>query len=462
VLGLVQLADAAAITAGTATRVVDAAQLKAAVAAEDLWDRTGSEITPKTAGDSVFITGDVKVGGTTAAPIVNITGTHQTFGPTGTSANFHDSAVDPKFRVNEQVAVVVKGDHQYPATLVLAKDRVNAPVKVGDTIGAATFQGFNGSVYKEAVRIDARVEVLDTPTAGMVGGALSFATSTTNVHGSTLHEKMRLTNAGNLLIGGTLPSAPNITLGADGNITHKTGAGNAAYSFYLGNGSTSDSLFVGQDAAGKSRIGTVEATPLTFWTNTTERAQLTSTGDFILGGTLPASPNIMLKADGTIFTTGSYQFGSGNAALSWAAGSGASFATSTGSNITIVAGGLNGVFLGNHASAWSPATSESRLKDIQSDPDTDQCWSLIRDIELKRYYYKDQDDKSGVPYMGPMADWLGVQDPELLIDTGRTDEHGPIHTYNQGLLDMKALAALSAALKRIEALEAEVAALKAA
>jgi hypothetical protein len=105
-------------------------------------------------------------------------------------------------------------------------------------------------------------------------------------------------------------------------------------------------------------------------------------------------------------------------------------------------------------------TSESRLKDIISDVDTDQAWNLVRDIQLKRYYYKDQDDKSGVSYLGPMADWLGSQDPELLIETNESDEHGPIHTYNQGLLDMKALAALSSALKRIEQLEAEVTALK--
>jgi hypothetical protein len=119
-----------------------------------------------------------------------------------------------------------------------------------------------------------------------------------------------------------------------------------------------------------------------------------------------------------------------------------------------------GVILTKNATAWAPASSESRLKDIQSDADVDQCWNLVRDIELKRYYYKDQDDKPGVSYMGPMADWLGAQDPELLIDTGRSDDDGPIHTYNQGLLDMKALAALSAALKRIEQLETKVAALE--
>jgi hypothetical protein len=69
--GVVQLADAAAVTAGTAGRVVDAAQLKAVSDADD-WTRTGTEISPKTAGDSVFTTGAVKVGGTTAAPNLQI------------------------------------------------------------------------------------------------------------------------------------------------------------------------------------------------------------------------------------------------------------------------------------------------------------------------------------------------------------------------------------------------------
>jgi len=49
VKGLVQLADAAAVTAGTAGRVVDAAQLKA----QSHWSRTGTELAPSNAGDTV-------------------------------------------------------------------------------------------------------------------------------------------------------------------------------------------------------------------------------------------------------------------------------------------------------------------------------------------------------------------------------------------------------------------------
>ena len=53
VKGLVQLADLAAVTAGTAGRVIDAAQLKAAVAEENLWNRAGTVVTPTNAGDVI-------------------------------------------------------------------------------------------------------------------------------------------------------------------------------------------------------------------------------------------------------------------------------------------------------------------------------------------------------------------------------------------------------------------------
>jgi len=59
--------------AGTnTTQLATTAFVTAAVSAEDLWDRTGTEITTLTAGDSVFTSGAVKVGGTTAAPNITV------------------------------------------------------------------------------------------------------------------------------------------------------------------------------------------------------------------------------------------------------------------------------------------------------------------------------------------------------------------------------------------------------
>jgi hypothetical protein len=352
--GLVRLADAAAVTAGTAGRVVDAAQLKAAVAAEDLWDRTGTEISPKNAGDSVFTSGSVKVGGTTAAPNIQLRAdAHFTAGPAG------------KFQFG----------------------------KAGEAgIGLEATNQILYGTYGSGGHLTITAQDT-TATAGGAGIVLGGST-----RGDSDKSKIKFQTIGN-------PGTP----GAGGH-----------------------------------------------------QVEINATGDVLIGGTLPASPAIKLAANGTVSAT---RFSDDTHFSIYYAAPPAPenrtiLETTTGLDVQNVGGAKAGVSLVTGATAWTPLTSESRLKDIQSGVDTDQCWTLIRDIELKRYYYKDQDDKSGVSYMGPMADWLGVQDPELLIDTGRSDDDGPIHTYNQGLLDMKALAALSAALKRIEDLETRLAALE--
>jgi hypothetical protein len=264
--------------------------------------------------------------------------------------------------------------------------------------------------------------------------------------------------SGAVKVGGTT-AAPTTVIQADGTVESKGGIG-----------------FVVRDAANPTTVwANLRSNTLVFdgpdfrfaSTSGSTPVAITSAGDFLLGGTLPASPNVKLGADGKVGATG-YLIVRNGVQTGFVSYDPQTNAPTQGSVVVVNLGNNgagapnSGVGLQTGATAWTPSVSESRLKDIQSDADTDQCWDLIRDIELKRYYYKDQDDKTGISYMGPMADWLGLQDPELLIDTGRTDEHGKIHTYNQGLLDMKALAALSAGLKRIEALETEVAALKAA
>ena len=61
-----------------------------------------------------------------------------------------------------------------------------------------------------------------------------------------------------------------------------------------------------------------------------------------------------------------------------------------------------------------------------------------------------------------MACELGSVVCGIVIDTVNSDEEGPLRTFHKPLLEMKALQALSTALTRIEALEAEVNALKGA
>ena len=67
-------------------------------------------------------------------------------------------------------------------------------------------------------------------------------------------------------------------------LTVYRGAGSSAYASFAGNAS-SDALIVGQDTAGLSRIFLNGASPLTFWTNGTERARIDSSGNFMVGTT---------------------------------------------------------------------------------------------------------------------------------------------------------------------------------
>jgi hypothetical protein len=181
VAGAVQLADAAAVTVGTAGRVVDAAQLKAAVAAEDLWDRTGTEITTKTAGDSVFTSGAVKVGGTTAAP--NITLKADGGITSGSTIDVTHRAL-PSFGVGGVINFKNYNNNSVPVTTSYVK-------------------GF-----------------LTDGGVGTEGGGLAFGTKTSL---SPIKDVAHLTNAGDFLLGGTLPASPAATIASTGKITVGTG-----------------------------------------------------------------------------------------------------------------------------------------------------------------------------------------------------------------------------------------------
>ena len=405
--------------------------------APSYWDRSGTEISPKTAGDSVFTSGAVKVGGTTAVPKTQLLAN----GGIYTVTNSTTAELEVLF--GEAASA-----HKYGLL---------AYYPVG--YASATGQRQPGSVVLQSSGVGDRALRFNAQQGGDIAfhvGAAGANPATALIRGAT----------GDFLLGGTLPASPNITLKADGTADYKVSGTEVSITAgsYGGPTALGTVAVIGSDGVStqyRSNAVHIGGQP----NNNDGNVQLYASGDgrfkgdIKIGGTLPASPNVKLEANGGVSAL-FYFFVN---------------ATATGRNAFFEyeqgAGGLNaynyhngdlkvGVTLARNATAWSPYTSESRLKDIQGDADTDQCWTLIRDIELKRYYYRDQDDTSGVSYMGPMADWLGAQDPELLIDTGRSDDDGPIHTYNQGLLDMKALAALSAALKRIEDLETRLAALE--
>ena len=104
-------------------------------------------------------------------------------------------------------------------------------------------------------------------------------------------------------------------------------------------------------------------------------------------------------------------------------------------------------------SGWVPAASERKLKTDITAANADDCWDSIKDIQLHNFYYRTQEDKTGVPYLGPIVDELETTNPDLVINAKASK------TFNQPLLEMKAIQALQTALTRIEALEAKLTAL---
>jgi len=133
--------------------------------------------------------------------------------------------------------------------------------------------------------------------------------------------------SGAVKVGGTLPASPNITLKADGGIVANTdGLVYDATTKRLGIGTPAPSELLSVNSGGNSAIAIrtagailnavvkfnaddanyagigLEHTALVMRCSNsstpTERARITSTGDFLLGGTLPASPKITLKANG--------------------------------------------------------------------------------------------------------------------------------------------------------------------
>lgn len=196
---------------------------KAEVQAEDLWDRTGTEIHPKTAGDDVFTSGDVKVGGTTGTPNISLT---------ASGSGAFQSATD--FSTNSAGGMVeLKSTHA--STPVTGNNNLIRLV-------SQTTSGYSGVLIglgKYQVSANPRSE-------------LTFKIANTGLSSHLAEFKFRGDGKallpGGVSIGGTLPASPEIELKGDGSTvfkgkTHEFGSKSSAGPQYLtvtsgGTGST--------------------------------------------------------------------------------------------------------------------------------------------------------------------------------------------------------------------------------
>jgi hypothetical protein len=148
-------------------------------------------------------------------------------------------------------------------------------------------------------------------------------------------------------------------------------------------------------------------------TGLVDAVNITPTGDFLLGGTLPASPAIALQANGNISYTGTLT-----------------------------------------------PPSDATLKEAIVDADLDSQWDDIKRIQLRKYQWKDEPERGTM--LGVIAQELETISPGLIVKD--TDDDGNAVEgsckVKVDALYMKMLGALQVAQQRIEDLETRLAALE--
>jgi hypothetical protein len=204
--------------------------------------------------------------------------------------------------------------------------------------GSATFAGDVGIGTSSPGEL---LHISDTSTGGAVGlrvenseghanllangGGFQFETEASGTVAT-------IDSTGNVGIGGTLPSAPNISLNAVGSAvfgglvrtpnlqvsTNSDTDGQVAASLYGATGGAVRGLDIKLGTSGTSAnaLVTFDAKQstngaLAFATKGVERLRIDQTGDVLIGGTLPSSPNISLNGDGTAAFSSFATFGGG-------------------------------------------------------------------------------------------------------------------------------------------------------
>ncbi len=225
---------------------------------------------------------------------------------------------------------------------------------LGGTQGLNNYGGSLSFSRINKTRRGAMIAEVQTSTNVEQGGLAFFTKSSTTASTDLVVERVRIDHNGQVDIGGTLPSAPAITLASAGDITAggdlllESGTGNnCTISTTVANGNDSHlSLKKARGVAGdvqdadsigtidfsgyygsayqteslitcKAVIGASYSDKLQYFSNrhdfvTSNNTRMTidSSGVVGIGGTLPSAPNITLASSGTIATTNTITAGS--------------------------------------------------------------------------------------------------------------------------------------------------------
>ena len=405
----------------------------------DVSDGTPDELKIRLAGvdGTAFFAGEVEIGGTDVSPNIDL---------------------------NADVSAVFDG----PNTSLSV---------IGYTLGRTLF---HAEAYKggaETFEVSSSDEnILLTATNTKSGeNSAGFIFRTRDGLRGTL-ERMRLTNTGNLLIGGSLPTDPNIQLLKDGSAFFAGGITNIFSNGTVrvgDNPSNEDEYGIDLNNKDNIRIRTTETYALQIYPSsgeTTEVINLSSDGgaDFAgtvtIGGT-PGSPNVEIRPDGVII--GRDTFGLQDRStkqqtysiradddIVHTAKQGKKLCMGTSSNGLTA---TRGVELTSGATAWSTWSDERYKTDLVKITDGLNKVSSLRAVTGK---YKD--DELGITHPFLIAQDVQKVLPEAVDDSWKTKDKEKSLSLRYTEVIPLLVSALHDAKDRIEALEAEVKALKGA
>jgi len=204
----------------------------------------------------------------------------------------------------------------------------------------------------------------------------------------------------------------------------------------------------------------------------TERARITSNGDFLVGATSRTNFEKL----------GAVQTGNGNAALFSCTDASltetvlrlnATRNTTNNTyyflqcyNATAVANRLLIADSGNVTNANNSYTGISDIKLKENIVDANSQWSDIKSLQVRNYNFKEETGQATHRQIGLIAQEVEQICPNLVDESSDRDAEGNdlgtvTKSVNYSVLYMKAVKALQEAMERIEALEAKVAALEA-
>jgi hypothetical protein len=222
---------------------------------------------------------------------------------------------------------------------------------------------------------------------------------------------------------------------------------------------TTDGRFgIGVSApAGTLDVRSASSTPpLDVWGSGGHLAQITSPGDFLLGGTLPASPAIKLQAGGRIDANGAINAYVGNIPAPPDTSKSVFIGTCGGIITSVIWSNGNVQNTNNSYSAYSDIKLKENIVDAKSQ------WDDIKALRVRNYNLKDGQTHTQI---GLVAQEVESVSPGLVFETADRDADGnDLGTTTKGVqysvLYMKAVKALQEAMVRIEDLETRLAALE--